>query len=277
MPISRAKTSTLKPWDIALIGIPFDDHSSYLKGPSNAPPLIIEAIESDSANYFTEDLIDLEDHPNVCWLDNAPLRDYFDIESIIAEILKRGAIPFSIGGDHSITYPILKAMSASYSNLSILHFDAHGDLYDSLDGNRHSHASPFARIMEEGLSQALIQVGIRTLNDHQQTQANKFGVKVIDMRNWSPDIELNLSGSVYLSFDMDVLDPAFAPGVSHHEPGGFTTREVLRMIQKLDLNIVGLDLVEYNPNRDLNGITAMTAAKIIKELLAKILSLNKSF
>ena len=275
MPIHRAKTSTLKLGDIALIGIPFDDHSSFLKGPAKAPPLIIEAFESDSANYFTEDLMDLADHSDVCWLGNTPLQDYFDIESIIAEILKGGAIPFSIGGDHSITYPILRAMSASYPSLSILHFDAHGDLYDSLGGNRHSHASPFARIMEEGLAQALTQVGIRTLNDHQQTQVSKFGVKVIDMRNWSPDIDLNLSGPVYLSFDMDVLDPAFAPGVSHHEPGGFTTREVLRMIQKLDLNIVGLDLVEYNPDRDLNGVTAMTAAKIIKELLAKLLSFQK--
>ena len=275
MPIRRAKTSALKPGNIALIGMPFDDHSSFLKGPAKAPPLIIEAIESDSANYFTEDLMDLADHPDVCWLGNVPLQDYFDIEVIIAEILKRGAIPFSIGGDHSITYPILRAMSASYSSLSILHFDAHGDLYDSLGGNRHSHASPFARIMEEGLAQALTQVGIRTLNDHQQTQVSKFGVNVIDMRNWSLDIDLNLLGPVYLSFDMDVLDPAFAPGVSHHEPGGFTTREVLRMIQKLDLNIVGLDLVEYNPDRDLNGVTAMAAAKIIKELLAKLLSFQK--
>ena len=275
MPIRRAKTSTLKPGDIALIGMPFDDHSSFLKGPAKAPPLIIEAIESDSANYFTEDLMDLADHSDVCWLGSAPLNNYFDIEVIIAEILKQGAIPLSIGGDHSITYPILQAMSDSYPSLSILHFDAHGDLYDSLGGNRHSHASPFARIMEEGLAQALTQVGIRTLNDHQQTQVSKFGVKVIDMRNWSPDIDLNLSGTVYLSFDMDVLDPAFAPGVSHHEPGGFTTREVLRMIQKIDLNIVGLDLVEYNPDRDLNGVTAMTAAKIIKELLAKLLSFQK--
>jgi len=275
MPIRRAKTSTLKSGNIALIGMPFDDHSSFLKGPAKAPPLIIEALESESANYFTEDLMDLANHPDVCWLGNATLKDYFDIESIIAEILKRGAIPFSMGGDHSITYPILRAMAASYPTLSILHFDAHGDLYDSLGGNRYSHASPFARIMEEGLAQALTQVGIRTLNDHQRTQVSKFGVKVIDMRNWSPDIDLNLSGPVYLSFDMDVLDPAFAPGVSHHEPGGFTTREVLRMIQKLDLNIVGLDLVEYNPDRDLNGVTAMTAAKIIKELLAKLLSFQK--
>ena len=275
MPIRRAKTSTLKSGNIALIGMPFDDHSSFLKGPAKAPPLIIEALESESANYFTEDLMDLANHPDVCWLGNATLKDYFDIEFIIAEILKRGAIPFSMGGDHSITYPILRAMAASYPTLSILHFDAHGDLYDSLGGNRYSHASPFARIMEEGLAQALTQVGIRTLNDHQRTQVSKFGVKVIDMRNWSPDIDLNLSGPVYLSFDMDVLDPAFAPGVSHHEPGGFTTREVLRMIQKLDLNIVGLDLVEYNPDRDLNGVTAMTAAKIIKELLAKLLSFQK--
>ncbi|MBO6759712.1 MAG: arginase family protein, partial [Roseivirga sp.] len=74
-----------------------------------------------------------------------------------------------------------------------------------------------------------------------------------------------------LSFDMDVLDPAFAPGISHHEPGGFSTREVLRIIQKLDLNIVGLDLVEYNPDRDVNGVTAMVSAKIVKELIDRFL------
>ena len=125
MPIRRAKTSILKSGDIALIGMPFDDHSSFLKGPAKAPLLIIDAIENDSANYFTEDLMDLADHPDVCWLGNAPLKNYFDIEVIIAEILKLGAIPFSIGGDHSITYPILRAMSASYASLSILHFDSH--------------------------------------------------------------------------------------------------------------------------------------------------------
>ena len=96
MPIRRAKTSTLKSGNIALIGMPFDDHSSFLKGPAKAPPLIIEALESESANYFTEDLMDLANHPDVCWLGNATLKDYFDIEFIIAEILKRGAIPFSM-------------------------------------------------------------------------------------------------------------------------------------------------------------------------------------
>ncbi len=271
MGIIRNSIDELNNNDVALIGIPFDKHSSYLEGPAEAPELIIEAIESYSANFFTESLVDLDQHPQVKWCGNAHLSDYWSIEQPIAEILNQGAIPFSIGGDHSMTFPILKAMAQKHEKLSILHFDAHGDLYDELDGNKYSHACPFARIMENGLAQELTQVGIRTMTQHQKEQADRFGVNVIQMKDWNSDLTFNLEGPVYLSFDMDVLDPAFAPGVSHHEPGGFSTREALEMIQALDVNIVGCDIVEYNPRRDFNGVTAMVAAKIIKELLAKLL------
>ena len=271
MAIRRSNLAEIKPGEVVLVGIHFDTNSSFLQGPAKAPPLIIEALESDSANYFTEDFKNLSEHAGVCWLGNASFADYFEIEKVILEILNRQAIPFVLGGDHSITYPVMKAMEQHHKALNILHFDAHGDLYDSLNGNRYSHASPFARIMEDGLAQGLTQVGIRTLNQHQQEQVQRFGVTVIDMKSWSPEVDLNISGPVYLSFDMDVLDPAFAPGVSHHEPGGFTTREVLTMLQKLDLDIVCLDLVEYNPDRDVYGLTAMTAAKLVKELLAGLI------
>lgn len=271
MGLVRSQIKDLNEGDIAIIGLPFDENSSYLQGPAKAPELIINAIESDSANFFTESIRDLNEHPRLKWCGNADINDYWSISKPVDDILSKGAIPFSLGGDHSVTYPVLKAVSKNYPKLSIVHFDAHGDLYDELDGNQLSHACPFARIMEDGLAQNLTQVGIRTMNQHQKEQAERFGVQVIQMKDWVDGIQLDLEGPVYLSFDIDVLDPAFAPGVSHHEPGGFSTREVLKMIQGLDLNIIGCDVVEYNPDRDLNGVTAMVAAKIVKELLDQVL------
>jgi arginase family enzyme len=152
-----------------------------------------------------------------------------------------------------------------------LHLDAHPDLYDELEGNRYSHACPFARIMEEDLVVRLVQVGIRTMNPHQRAQAERFGVEVIEMRDWPPGPVFDFDGPVYLSLDLDVLDPAFAPGTSHHEPGGLSTREVLGLVQNLRAPIVGADIVELNPVRDPVGITAMAAAKLMKEVLALML------
>lgn len=271
MPLAQSHIDQLKEGDIALVGIPFDENSSFLRGPAKAPQLIMDAINSDSANFYTEQLEDLSSEDRLKWIGNAELNDYWDIETAIDSILNKGATPFSLGGDHSVTYPIMKAMAKKYNCLSILHFDAHGDLYHILDNNPHSHACPFARIMENGLAQTLTQIGIRTMTQHQSDQAAKFGVTVNTMKDRSHLKGLDLSGPVYLSFDIDVLDPAFAPGVSHHEPGGYSTREVLDIIQSLKLNIVGLDVVEYNPDRDLNGVTAMVAAKVVKELLSLVL------
>jgi agmatinase len=177
----------------------------------------------------------------------------------------------SLGGDHSISYPVVRAYSRKYPGLTVLHFDAHPDLYDVWDGNRFSHACPFARIMEERLVSRLIQVGVRTMNPHQKSQAERFGVEVIEMRDLQPGKSITPDGPVYLSLDMDVLDPAFAPGVSHHEPGGFSTRELLTLLQNLGKPLVGADLVEFNPQRDPSGITAMAAAKLYKEIVASMI------
>jgi arginase family enzyme len=111
------------------------------------------------------------------------------------------------------------------------------------------------------------------VNEHQREQAMRFGVEMLEMKNWHGGEELRFFNPLYISFDMDVLDPAFAPGVSHHEPGGFSTREAVRLIQRIQApSIAGGDVVEYNPRRDLNGVTAMAAAKILKEITAKILA-----
>ena len=125
--------------------------------------------------------------------------------------------------------------------------------------------------MEENLVTRLVQVGIRTMNPHQRAQAERFGVEINEMRDWQPGTVIEFDGPVYLSLDLDVLDPAFAPGTSHHEPGGFSTREVLGIIQNLRAPVVGADIVELNPVRDPLGITAMAAAKLLKEVLALML------
>jgi len=258
---------------VAIVGIPYDEASSFLRGPAQAPAKIREAFRSDSANFFAESGTDLKDHPaimdvgDLTIVNEAPI----SIEKSFDKILSQHPKVLTLGGDHSITYPVVKAVAKKYPKLSILHLDAHADLYDSFEGNKFSHACPFARIMEEGLVSRLVQAGIRTLSTHQRGQASRFGVEIIEMKDWDNSIEFNFEGPVYLSLDIDAIDPAFAPGVSHHEPGGFTSREVITIIQKLKGNLVGADLVEFNPTRDPSGITAMLAAKLFKELLDRLL------
>jgi len=126
--------------------------------------------------------------------------------------------------------------------------------------------------MEAGLATRLIQVGIRTMNAHQRKQADRFGVEVVEMRELPALARLKFSAPVYLSFDIDVLDPAFAPGISHREPGGMSVREAIAHLQAVKGEIVGADIVEYNPKQDVSQLTAMVCAKILKEILGKMIA-----
>lgn len=193
------------------------------------------------------------------------------IESGVRALIDSVARPLSLGGDHSVTYPVLRALGARIPGLTILQVDAHPDLYDDYEGDRFSHACPFARIMEEKLASSLVQVGIRTMNPLQRAQADRFGVHVIDMRAWASGARPSLSGPLYVSIDMDGIDPAFAAGVSHREPGGLTVREVVTMIQSLPGPIVGGDVVELNPTQDTSGASATVAAKLVRELASQMI------
>lgn len=267
---------TLEPGQVALLGVPWDAHSSFLRGPALAPRQIRAALHSGAMNLCAESGLDLGSDGR--WRDGGDLTIPADDEAALATIsgaasavLGRGARLFALGGDHAVSFPLLRACGEAHPGLTVLHLDAHPDLYDELDGDRLSHACPFARALEEGRIARLVQVGIRTLNPHQREQARRFGVEVVEMRDWRPGMDLRLAGPLYLSLDLDALDPAFAPGVSHHEPGGFTTREVLSIIQSLPVPLVGADLVELNPVRDPASITAALAAKLVKEILAQML------
>jgi arginase len=258
-----------------LIGIPFDANSSYMRGAAAAPAKIRESMHCDASNMWSEVGVDVGAPGAFADRGDLQLRDenaFPAIEQTIAGSLAEREQPVSLGGDHSITYPILRALGKRYSDLTIVHFDAHPDLYDEFEGNRLSHACPFARIMEEGLAKKLVQVGIRTMNGHQRTQAKKFSVELVEMQSLPAYGRLKLQGPVYISFDVDVLDPAFAPGVSHREPGGMTVREAIAHLHAIQGRVVGADLVEYNPVQDVSGATATVAGKILKEILGKMIA-----
>ena len=265
----KESKNVYKPGTPVLVGVPFDANSSYLRGAAGAPAVIRSAFHSSSSNYWSELGLDLgaegiyEDAGDLQFGQDA----FAEIESRVEQLVDRGLRPLSLGGDHSITLPLVRAVSKRVPGLTILHFDAHPDLYDDFENNRHSHASPFARIMEERLAKRLLQVGIRTLNRHQREQAERFGVEIIEMRNVPALEKMKVQGPVYISFDMDVLDPAFAPGISHREPGGMSVREAITHLHAIQGQIVGADLVEFNPAQDVSNVTAMVAAKLVKELL----------
>ena len=262
---------------IKLLGIPSDHNSSFLKGTSLAPPLIRQMDTDGSANSFSESGIEIIKGENYIDLgdliflsDDSP-SVYSDIRNRIKAELNHSDKILCLGGDHSISYPIIEAYSESFSDLNVLHLDAHADLYDNFDNNPYSHASPFARLMEKGILKSLTQVGIRTLNTHQKEQSERFGTRLIEMKDFDFNFIQDLQSPLYVSLDLDVLDPAFAPGISHHEPGGLSTRELITIIQSIPVHIVGADIVELNPVRDVHNMTAMLAYKLFKELVAKMI------
>lgn len=255
-----------------LLGCPWDASSSFQRGAAEAPPRIREALRSPSSNAFNErgdDVSDpavLSDGGDVA-LPEDPALARERIEEAAGRILAAGAKPLVLGGDHSITYPVLRAFRGGAAP-AVLHFDAHGDLYDEFEGDRYSHACPFARAMEDGLAVRLIQVGLRTLTPHQRAQAAKFDVEMFEAGRWREAIGIvaGLRGPVYVSLDIDVLEPMLAPGISHPEPGGLTVRDVLDVLAALDTEVIGADVVEYNPRNDVRDLTARVAAKFVKEL-----------
>ncbi|MDF1506017.1 agmatinase [Roseisolibacter sp. H3M3-2] len=262
-----------------LLGLPFDGGSSFLRGAAAAPAAIRAALASDHTNWWTEDgrdlradggLADAGDVPRA-----APGEDAASVHARIAAavgaLAATGARPLLLGGDHAVSYPALRGLRPHAPSLTVLHVDAHPDLYPDYAGDRLSHACPFARVLEDGLADRVVQVGIRASTGVQRAQARRLGVEVVDMAAWARGARPSLDGAVYLSFDLDALDPAFAPGVSHREPGGLTTREALGLVQGCGGRLVGADVVELNPSRDVQDLTACAAAKLVKEVAARLL------
>lgn len=259
---------------VTLLGVPLDENSSFARGPAAGPAAIRAALASSHGHRTTELGINLNTAP---WIDGGDIdvagtEPMVAIEAAAAAVAASGRKLLALGGDHSVSAPLIKAAAAKHGPLTVFHIDAHPDLYADFAGNPHSHASPFARALEAGAIKRLVQVGIRTLNTTLNAEVAKYGVEVVTMRDWPRDVTSDLEGPLYVSLDLDGLDPAFAPAVSHPEPGGLSTRDVIRMLQDLPVSPVAGDVVELNPFRDINSMTAFVAAKCVKELMGRMLA-----
>lgn len=262
---------------IKLLGIPLDINSSFLKGSASAPDKIREMDICGSANRFCERGIEIIpnnnyiDCGNLIFNSDNPEATYNTIKHRVEIEIADNSKLICLGGDHSISFPVIEAHAKKYPKVNVLHLDAHSDLYENYDDNLYSHASPFARLLEQNCINSLTQIGIRTLNTHQREQAKKYGVKIIEMKDLDLSVLKTLKAPLYISLDIDVLDPAYAPGISHHEPGGMTTRQLIDIIHAIDVDVIGADIVELNPERDINNATAMVAYKLFKEITSKLL------
>jgi agmatinase len=192
------------------------------------------------------------------------------IERVTAKLLDDGKIPVVLGGEHLISYPVIKQVARRCPDLVVVHFDAHADLRDTFFGESLSHATVMRRVYEHVGEKRLYQFGIRSgikdEFDFAKKHTNMYPVEVVEPFKSVYD---DLKGKpVYVTLDIDVVDPAFAPGTGTPEPGGCTSREILEVISLLrELKVVGFDLVEVSPPADLSERTSLLAAKILREVL----------
>jgi agmatinase len=271
--------------EIAIIGVPFDGGTTYRPGPRFGP----RNIRAQSAiirpwnpilklNPFAEHRVaDFGDLP----VNPLSIEDTFRrIEQGIAPVLDAGARCLCVGGDHSISLPILRAVAKKHGPVCLIQFDAHNDLWDEYFGSKYSHGTPFRRAFEEGLLQdgGVLQVGLRgqvyAEDDFDFAHAHK--VRMVTAEDFHTQgmapVQRHLKAfrgkPVYITLDIDSVDPAFAPGTGTPQVGGFSSAQILELVRALrGLNVVGADLVEVSPPYDNGELTSLLAANLLFELL----------
>jgi agmatinase len=275
--------------DVAIVGVPYDGGTSYRPGARLGP----REIRSQSSrirpySYFQKiapfDVLNVADVGDV---DAPPVsieKAYEAIEARIGEIADAGVRPLVVGGDHSISLPILRALARRHGPLALVQFDAHIDTWDEYFGGKYFHGTPFRRAIEEGIvdGRRFIQVGIRgpMYGEEDFEFHREHGITMIDIDEvkargvaWVIDeIRRRLTGPSYMTFDIDGVDPAFAPGTGTPEVGGLTSHEAQQLVRGLaGLPLVGGDIVEVAPLFDGPGqITALLAANLMFEFLCAI-------
>jgi agmatinase len=256
-----------------ILGFEWDASSSHARGAALGPSVVKRLLTSEASSGYSIDLTPMReaiagyDIPGLPE-DGAGARSV--IEACVACAIAANETPLSIGGDHSVTYPILKAVAAKHGPVNLLHIDAHPDLHEEYEGDPYSHASPFARAHEEGLIARHVAVGIRCWDPHQKAQAARYGVTILGAHEVDRITPAFLAAPLYLTIDLDGLDPAFAPGVSHPEPGGLSTLDMLAIIRRITGSLIGADIVELNPERDPMLATARVVVRLVKELAAMV-------
>ena len=279
--LSRSSTTR----DLVVVGVPWDATSSYRRGASAGPDATRWATSSRLYNHFTEQGMDLSTTWHVCDHGNVRKSTVSNLRENIAQVADlhnhRNPSILFIGGDHFVTYPCFDFVRERSGNpLSLLYFDAHPDLYERYEGNRDSHATVVSRILEtRGRGSGKVcYVGIRASTREQDERISALGLTAHTARDVYEQGCEAVSSSirsvlkdvpVYLSFDLDCLDPAHAPGVPNPQPGGLTTRQVFQILHRIaGLRIVAADVVEYAPEFDSGArTTAFTSAALIKEIM----------
>ncbi len=283
----------VKHTDIAVVGIPFDAGTSYRPGARFGPSHIRESSRllrpynpaQDAEPFSLAQVVDAGDIAvNPFNIDEALAQ----IEAGMDELIVKKIKPIVLGGDHTIVLPILRSLSKVHGEIAVIHFDAHLDTWDTYFGADYTHGTPFRRASEEKLldASACLHVGIRgplySANDLPEdasmgfralhvTEMDELGTqKVIDLM-----LDRVKGRPVYVSIDIDVLDPAFAPGTGTPEAGGLSSRELLRIIRSLEgVNLVGADIVEVAPAYDHAQVTAIAASHLAYDLIT-IMARNK--
>jgi agmatinase/guanidinopropionase len=275
--------------DVAVAGVPFDGGTSYRSGARFGPRKIREASlmlwgYNNPLAVTPLQALKVVDYGDVDVIPPSITDTMHNIESEVSAVLAAGATVLALGGDHSISLPLLRAHAKKHGPLSLVHFDAHPDTWDTEFGGRpYSHGTPFRRALEEKLirPEGYIQIGLRgpTSGAGDWQQARDLGVRVITMDEAAAlgtpailaAIRETVKGPAYVTFDIDAADPAFAPGTGTPEVGGFTSHQLLQLVRGLQgLDLVGFDLVEVSPPYDHGDITAILAANIVFEFLSLI-------
>ncbi|MDQ7781492.1 MAG: agmatinase [Desulfomonilaceae bacterium] len=263
----------VRPGIPALLGCPLDLTCTYRAGTGDAPRRI--RISSESIETYSPLLDrDLEDYsiPDLgdVLVAEKPLNQALDlIETHVAEIARQGGIPLCLGGEHTVTLPIVKALMNLHGDFMVLHLDAHADLRTSYEGSSVNHATVIRHVAGLVGPDRLIQLGIRSGTREEFSWMRRNGTPM----QWEPgdeDILIQRIGGlpVYLTLDLDILDPACFPATGNPEAGGWFYRDVERFIRALEsVTVIGADVVELNPSLDQNEVGAITAAKIVREIL----------
>jgi agmatinase len=272
--------------DVALLGVPFDGGVSYRPGPRFGPQEIREHSRlirpyNPALGVNPFEVLRIADVGDV---DVNPLNiedTHARMERALEPIYAAGAIPICVGGDHSISLAALRAAAGTHGPVGMVHIDSHQDMWDTYFGTRYYHGAPFRRALEEGCldGRRVLQIGIRgpVYGPDDFAFAREHGVRVIRGEEvarqgieWvKTQVGVVHGGPVYLSFDIDGVDPAFAPGTGTPEVGGLTSREALELVRALaGLHLVAADLVEVSPPYDHAGVTALLAANVLFEMVS---------
>jgi agmatinase len=263
---------------IAVLPVPFDKTSSWIKGSEKGPKAIIEAsmnmelydLETDSEVYKNGIFTSVE------IISNSSEDMIKCVYNRVTKLIKDEKFVVSLGGEHTISLPAIKAHHENYNNLSILHLDAHSDMRDSYLGNKYSHACVMARVKE--LTNDIISIGIRSLDSSELDNINKnntfFAKDIYNSREWTVEAVKKLNKNVYITLDLDVFDPSVLPSTGTPEPGGLDWYTVIKFLKEVckNSNLVGFDVVELMPTE--NKASDFLAAKLIYKILSYKFSLS---